>query len=92
MFFGIYAIDALAFWLGVTLIFNKGLSIGKSSSGTASKIFETIYRVPSIDIASDSPKTWTNATYVIRCNDLNLAKDFGGYVIHVPYEKLVVHC
>ncbi|CAG8831007.1 43995_t:CDS:2, partial [Gigaspora margarita] len=54
MFLGIYAIGALAFGLVVTLIFNKELFTGKSSSGAASKIFETIDRVPSMDIASDT--------------------------------------
>ncbi|KAF0488030.1 hypothetical protein F8M41_022424 [Gigaspora margarita] len=28
----------------------------------------------------------------VTSTDLNLVKDFEGYVIHVPYEKLVVHC
>ncbi|KAF0488029.1 hypothetical protein F8M41_022423 [Gigaspora margarita] len=54
MFLGIYAIGALAFGLVVTLIFNKELFTGKSYSGAASKTFETIDRVPSIDIASDT--------------------------------------
>ncbi|CAG8839239.1 36144_t:CDS:2, partial [Gigaspora margarita] len=58
MLFGIYTNDALALWFGSIMIINDELSSGQVSislaAGASSKLFETIDRVPSINIASDT--------------------------------------
>ncbi|CAG8727330.1 38074_t:CDS:2 [Gigaspora margarita] len=60
MFFGIYAFDALAFWFAIAL-----------AMGASSKLFETIDRIPSIDIASDTGDKPENVVGHIQFKNIN---------------------
>ncbi|CAG8557865.1 1704_t:CDS:2, partial [Racocetra fulgida] len=74
MFAGVPAFNALVVWVGSTMIINNEISPGQALSlatGASSKIFETIDRVPSIDIASDTGDKPENVMGHIQFKNIN---------------------